>query len=175
MKKFAVITIAVVLVGVMSVGAFAYYGGRNGRGGMMYGGRGGMMYGDRDEMYGPRGGMMYGGPGRMQGRGPGSRWNATPENCPCGRYEYGNTSRPGWNRPGQPGTDVQMISEDKAKEVAETYLQKYLSGYTIDKIEKDNWRPMYFVTIKGENDALQQMLIHGFSGQVMHVFPLTAE
>ena len=43
MKKFTVITIVVVFVGMMSVGAFAH--GGYGRGGMMYGGQGGMMYG----------------------------------------------------------------------------------------------------------------------------------
>ena len=68
-----------------------------------------------------------------------------------------------------------MITEDKAKEVAETYVKQYLSGYTIDKIEKDNWRPLYFVTSKGENNAEQVMTIQGFSGQVMHVFPTTTE
>jgi hypothetical protein len=165
MKKLTVITIAVVFVGVMSVGAFAYHGGGYGR---MHGGRGRMMYGDQ-------GGMMYGGPGQMQGRGMAKRWNATPETCPCGGYGYGNATRPGWKRPGQQGTSFQMIAEDTVKEAAETYLQTYLSGYTIDKIEKDEWRPLYVVTIKGENEALQQMLIHGFSGQVMHVFPKPAE
>jgi len=167
MKKLTVITIVVVLVGVMSVGVFAH-GGGYGRGGMMHGGRGRMMYGDQ-------GGMMYGAPGRMQGRGMTNRWNAAPETCPCGGYGYGNATRPGWKSPGQQGTSFQMISEDRVKEAAEAYLQKYLPGYTIDKIEKDDWRPMYFVTIKGENETLQQMLIHGFSGEVMHVFPKTAE
>ena len=52
------------------------------------------------------------------------------------------------------------------------YVNKYLTGYTIDKVEKDNWRPLYFVTIKGANDVVQQLTIHGFSGQVMRVFPL---
>ncbi len=80
--------------------------------------------------------------------------------------------------PGQPGTAQQapqMISEEKAKEVAETYIKQYLPGYTIDKVEKDNWRPMYFVTAKGENDAVLQLVVHGFVGQVMNVFPKTVE
>ena len=64
-----------------------------------------------------------------------------------------------------------MITEDKAKEVAQEYLNKYLSAYSIDKVEKDSWRPLYFVTIKGENDAAQTMVVHGFSGQVVNVFP----
>jgi hypothetical protein len=78
-----------------------------------------------------------------------------------------------WNTSGQPGTVSQMIAEDKAKEVAETFISQYLPGYAIDKIEKDNWRPVYIVTIKGENNAEMQMLIHGFVGQVMHLFPKT--
>jgi len=64
---------------------------------------------------------------------------------------------------------------NKAKEVAEAYVKQYLSSYTIDKIEKDNWRPLYVVTLKGENNAELQMLIHGFGGQVMHLLPKTIE
>jgi len=165
MKKLVGIAIVVGLIGVLSVGAYAYYGHQ---GGMMYGSRGGMMYG------GPRGGRMYG-PGWMQGRGPGGRWNAAPETCPCGAFGNWNTARPGWNAPGQSETAPQVITEDKAKEVAEAYVKQYLPGYTIDKIEKDNWRPLYFVTIKGANNAEQVITIHGFGGQVMHVFPKTVE
>ncbi len=172
MKKLVTIAIVVGLIGVLSVGAYAHYRGYDDRrpgGRMMYGSRGGMMYG-------PRGGGMYG-PGWMQGRTPGGRWDAAPETCPCGGSgPQGGWSR--WNTPDQSGTAPQapqMITEDKAKEVAETYVKQYLPGYTIDKIEKDNWRPLYFVTIKGVNDVEQLLTIHGFSGQVMHVFPKTTE
>lgn len=136
MKKLITIAVVVGLIGVLSVGAYAYYG--------------------------PRGGMMDGSSWK-QGRAPGSRH---------GHWQDG-WSR--WNAPNQPGTSQQasqMITEDKAKEVAEAYITQYLPGYTIDKIEKDNWRPLYFVTIKGANDAIQQLTVHGFAGQVMHVFPL---
>ena len=78
-----------------------------------------------------------------------------------------------WNTSGQFGTAPEMIAEDKAKEVAETFISQYLTRYAIDKIEKDNWRPVYIVTIKGANNAEMQMLIHGFVGQVMHLFPKT--
>ena len=71
------------------------------------------------------------------------------------------------------GTTPELITEDNAKEAAQAYLDKYLSGYTIEKVEKGAWRPMYFVTIKGANDAKQIMAIQGFSGQVMHVSPVT--
>lgn len=94
-------------------------------------------------MYGQRGMGMRGGKGR--------------QNCPC----LAN------------GATAELITEEKAKEAAQTYIDKYLSGYAIEKVAKDNWRPMYLVTIKGANDVQQTMLIQGFSGQVMHVFPVT--
>ncbi|MCP4402471.1 MAG: hypothetical protein GY801_34830, partial [bacterium] len=65
----------------------------------------------------------------------------------------------------------EMLSEDTVKETALEYLGKYLSGYSIDTVEKDAWRPLYVVTVKGENGAVQKMIVHGFSGQVMHVSP----
>jgi len=157
MKKLVVITLAVALIGVLGAEAYAYYGPRGG-------------------MHGHRGGMH----GRTwkQGRAPGSRWNVSPETCPYCGYGPWNAARPGWNAPAQSGTApqaLQIITEEKAKEVAEAYVKQYLSGYTVDKIEKDSWRPLYFVTIKGANDAEQVLTIHGFAGQVMHVFPKTIE
>lgn len=177
MKKVVVITIAVVVVGMLSVGAYAHYQDyqNNRRGGWMMSNNQTGMYGPQGKMDGPRGRMMMsGGRGQMQNRGPQGKWNTNTATYPRGQYD--NTAQPGWRR-NAPNTDqtAQMINEEKAKEVAQAYLDKYLSGYTIDKIEKDSWRPMFFVTLKGENDALQQMTIHGFSGQVMHVFPQTAE
>jgi hypothetical protein len=67
------------------------------------------------------------------------------------------------------------MPEEQIKEAADAYISQYLTGYTIDTIEKDSWRPMYFVTVKGPNDAVQQMAIHGLSGQVMHVYPLAPD
>lgn len=81
------------------------------------------------------------------------------QNCPC----LAN---------GANGTAAALITEEKAKEAAQTYLDKYLTGYTIEKVEKDSWRPMYVVTIKGANDVQQTIMIQGFSGQIMHVFPV---
>lgn len=159
MKKTIVIIAIAAFVVTVSVAAYAHYEGYNNRGWGMHSPRGAMMYGGRGGMYAPV---------QMRGRGPGSRWNASPEaTCPCGRD--GN-----WNAPAQSETANQMITEDKAKEAAQEYLNKYLSGYTIDTIEKDSWRPLFFVTIKGENDAVQTMVVHGFSGQVINVFPQTA-
>ncbi len=114
--------------------------------------RGGMM-----RQGGGRGGMMHqGGRGGMMMRGG----KGQQQNCPC----LAN---------GADGKAAELITEDKAKEAAQTYIDKYLSGYAIEKVEKDDRRPMYFVTIKGANDVQQTMAIQGFSGQVMHVFPVT--
>ncbi len=112
----------------------------------------------------------------------GGRWNNNPnwqgkpmgqpmmQQRGCGPMMRG-WSR--WNTTEQTAAAPQMIAEDKAKEAAETYINQYLPGYAIDKIEKDSWRPVYIATIKGANNAEMQMFIHGFAGQVMHVFPKT--
>jgi hypothetical protein len=114
--------------------------------------------------YEHRGGMMSGqregrGPGWMHDRGPGDRGDQDATSCPCGRD----------------GKQTQMITEDKAKEAAQTFVTQYLPSYTIDKIEKNDRRPMYVVTVKGQNGAELQMLLRGFDGQVMHLFPKLAE
>lgn len=180
MKKTLVMIVVAVLVVTVSVGAYAQYEnyGRRGGGmrhgaqnpqmtpqqqGGMYGPRGGMMAGQRGSMMaGPRGGMMMYGPGYQE--------NMTPENCPCGRGYGWNT----WKNQ-QAAAAPQMATEEQARTAAEEYIQKYLPGYTVDSLQKDAWRPLYVVTIKGANDVKQQMLIHGFGAQVMHVFPKTAE
>lgn len=175
MKKSIVIVTVVALVAVVSVGAYAY-GGRNnvqrGRGMGMSGQRGGMMYNQQGGMMRQQGGMMY----NQQVQGMGGRWNASPATCPYGNYANQNMARPGWNAQGQQqGTVPELITEEKAKEVAEEYLKTYLAGYTVENIEKDARRPLYIVSLKGENDAEMQMTIHGFGAQVMHVFAKPAE
>ena len=106
----------------------------------------------RGAMHGQHGGMM------KQGRGMMMR-GQNRQDCPCLKGD----------------ATAELITADKAKEVAQAYLDKYLTGYTIEKIEKDNWRPMYFAAIKNANGAEQVMWIHGFSAQVMRVFPKTTE
>ena len=106
----------------------------------------------RGAMRGQHGGMM------KQGRGMMMR-GQNRQDCPCLKGD----------------ATAELITADKAKEVAQAYLDKYLTGYTIEKIEKDNWRPMYFAAIKSANGAEQVMRIHGFSAQVMRVFPKTTE
>ena len=106
----------------------------------------------RGAMRGQHGGMM------KQGRGMMMR-GQNRQDCPCLKGD----------------ATAELITADKAKEVAQAYLDKYLTGYTIEKIEKDSWRPMYLAAIKSANGAEQVMWIHGFSAQVMHVFPKTTE
>jgi hypothetical protein len=166
MKKFGMIALVVAVVSALSVGAFAYYRGNQGQGrqpGQMMMQQGGM---------GGRGGMMQ--QGGMGGRGMMSR--NMGQDCTCGMNDgqQAPMMRGGRGQMNAP-TTTEMITEDKAKAAAEEYLAKYLTGYTIEKIEKDEWRPMYFVTITGANDVKQMMAIHGYSGQVMHVFPAPAE
>lgn len=165
MKKSVIILTVAALVMTIGMSAYAYYGHRgvvnNGAWGGMYH-RGGMMYGGRGGMQSPRGGMTYG--------GRSGKWNAAPNaTCPCGTYGPGYA--PGMTPQTAP-QPVQTISEEKAREAAETYVTQYLPGYTVESVAKDSWRPLYVVTLKGEN-AEQIMTIHGFSGTVMHVFPKT--
>jgi len=155
MKKLVVITLVVGLIGVLSLGAYAYHGQRGG-------------------MMGERGGMM-GGQGWMHDKDRGDRGDHDANFCPRGGYDQQNQTCPRWNEKGQPGTAPQIITEDKAKEAAQAFITQYLPGYTIDKIEKNDRHPLYVVTLKGQNGAELQMLIRGFDGQVMHIFPKAAE
>ena len=68
-----------------------------------------------------------------------------------------------------------MITEENVSEVAGEFVAKNFPEYTVSSIEKDDWRPLYFVTITGGDDAEQVMTIHGFTGQVMRIFPKAAE
>ena len=161
----------------------------------MYGPRGNMMDNQSNQMYGPRGGMMQNAPqnqqmpmqgGRgsmMHGRRGGMRGGMnTPNqqykgNAPCCEAcpYYDGTNQNAPVQPGQRPQTSQMITEDKVKEVAEEFVAKNFPEYSVESVEKDDWRPLYFVTIKGANDAEQVMTVHGFSGQVMNIFPKTEE
>jgi len=164
------------LVVTVSVGAYAHYENYSRRGGwMQYGAQNPQMEPQQGGMYSSRGHKMYGHWGGMM-YGPGYKGNVTPENCPCGGGYGWNAVRSGWNAQNQQQRTVpQIVTEEQAKTAAEEYIQKYLSSYTVENIEKDSWRPLYFVTIKDANEVEQQMVIHGFNGQVMHVFPKTTE
>lgn len=191
MKKFTVFTLVVVLVSAVSIGVFAY-GPRGGKSDNvpqqgMYGPRSGMMQNQSNQMHGGRGGMMqnapqnqqmpmHGGRGGMRGskNAPNQQFKGNAQRgayCPC--YDGANQNAPA--QPGQRPQVSQMIAEDKVKEVAEEFVAKNFPEYSVASVEKDDWRPLYFVTIKGANDAEQVMTVHGFSGQVMHIFPKTSD
>jgi hypothetical protein len=155
MKKLLIIVLAVGLLAAVSIGAYAHGGGRKNYGRGMYGGP---MMG-----WGHGSGPMMGGRGVRGGYGY------------CGGYSPTQRGWSGWNAPGQTDTTSQLITEAQARESAEAYINQYLPGYTIEKVAKDEWRPMYAVTLKSDNGAEQQMWIRGFDGQVMHVIPKTAE
>lgn len=151
MKKLGILAMIIGLVAAMSVGVYAHGGGWG-----FYGGRGG-----------------YGGP--MMGGGPGygpmmGGWGAGGGYGYCGGYAQGQR-RWGWNAPGQTDSAPQLVPEEQVKQSVEAYINQYLPGYAVEKIEKDQWRPMYIVTIKGENETEQQVWVRGFDGLVMHVFP----
>lgn len=94
-----------------------------------------------------------------------------------GRGSYGGHMMDGWGRnvPEQSGTPQQVLSEEQLKDAAQNYIDQYLPGYAIERIEQDQWRPIHYVTLKGENDAELQLFINSFNGQVMHVFSVPAE
>lgn len=171
MKQFIVGVVVIALV--MTAGFEVYAGkgaskkGNSDRQGRMFQGGG---YGPgammRDGVYGP-GAMMQGGtygPGWMHREavaGENTGWI-----CPM---------LSGQVQPGTPGAALEMITEEKAQEVVDAFVQKSLPGYTVESVKKDDWRPMYFATVKGENDSALTLVVHGFSGQVMSVFPQVSE
>ena len=73
----------------------------------------------------------------------------------------------------QPGQDP--ISEDQAKEAAETFVATYLPGYSIDIIEQEEQCPCYLVTVKQASGVTLQVLIDGYSGEAHHLFIPTEE
>jgi hypothetical protein len=162
MKKAIVMFAVIALIVTISVGAYAHYRAYDHRGWKIYGPQGSYQSG----RYGHRGGMHNS--GMIRGR-----FNQFPRYCDG--YGPGQSRWSQGNAPAQQGTVAQMITEEKAKEIAEAHVKQYFPGYTINTIEKDSWRPLYFVTIQGENTAELQVVIHGFGGQVIHVFPKTAE
>ncbi len=164
MKKVAFVVVAVGIIAAVGIGAYAHGGGRE----WNNVGRGGHMMGDWNS-----GHMMGGGygPGHMMGD-----WDDDDGQWHCGGYGPG-AMMGGWNRnaPGQSETAPQALTEDQVKESVQTYVDQYLPGYTIETLEQDQWRPMYYAKLKGENDAELQLFVNSFNGQVMHVFAVPTE
>lgn len=99
-------------------------------------------------MMGP--GMM--GPGMMGGQG----WHAGGYGCPG----------MGWNGQGQAPA---QLTPEKAKEAAQTYVDQYLQGFTVDKVLSFTGMggmTMYSVEIKGPKDELRTLHVNPW-GNVM--------
>lgn len=87
--------------------------------------------------------------------------------CAHGNGEEAHHTEP------QPGQEP--ISEDQAREAAETFLATYLPGYSIDTIAQEEQCPCYLVTVKQANGVALQVMVDGYSGEVHHLFIPTAE
>lgn len=94
---------------------------------------------------GPRGGM---GPGMMWGRGPG--WTAGGP--PCAEFA---------------GTPAE-ITEEKAKELATAYADKYLKGFTVERVLPFTGRihTMYSVELKNSAGEIRTLNVNPW-GNVM--------
>jgi len=107
-------------------------------------------------------GMMgpYGYPGQM---GPGMGWGQMGPGmmggygCP-GAMGYG----PGWGQ-GVPGP---AVTEDQAKQQAQEYADKYLKGFTVDKVLPITGMgmPMYSVELKGPQGEMRMLHVNPWGG-----------
>jgi len=115
--------------------------------------------------YGPGwrgGGWGYGmGPGWGQGMGPGMMgpgygWaqGAGPGACPG----YGN---PEYAPP-------ESVSADQAKQIATQYVEKYMSGFTVERVLPSTGMPrtMYGVELKGPKGETRYLRINPWGGVV---------
>jgi hypothetical protein len=66
------------------------------------------------------------------------------------------------------GTAATPITEEKARELAETYATKYLPGFAVDKVlpVTSRFHTMYSVELKGPNDEVRVLHVNPF-GVVM--------
>ncbi len=107
--------------------------------------------------YGPRGAMMGMGPQMM---GPG--WQGGPMGP--GRMGGGGAGCPGMAAaPGAAETPQATITEEKAKELATAYADKYFKGFTIERV----------LPFEGRRGTAYQVELKGPKGEkrVLHVNP----
>ena len=107
--------------------------------------------------YGPRGAMMGMGPQMM---GPG--WQGGPMGP--GRMGGGGAGCPGMAAaPGAAETPQAAITEEKAKELATAYADKYFKGFTIERV----------LPFEGRRGTAYQVELKGPKGEkrVLHVNP----
>jgi len=95
--------------------------------------------------------QMGGGPGRGMGRGMGPGMMGGGTGCP-----------------GVETTTATEVTEDKAKELAQQYADKYLSGFTVDKVLPFTGmrHTMYSVELKNAAGEVRTIHVNPF-GNVM--------
>jgi hypothetical protein len=105
--------------------------------------------------WGPGYGMHWGGPGWMAwgpGGGPGAGGPGAGGPCP-GAATAGDTTT--------------AVTEEKAKEIAEQYVAKYLKGYKVEKVlpftGMRGWTA-YSVELKGPNDEVRTLHVNPWGG-----------
>jgi hypothetical protein len=102
------------------------------------------------------------GPGMMGGwGGPGMGWRAG-----AGPGGFGPGACPMWGaaQPGAPAPE--QISEEKAKELATEYANKYLQGYTVERVLPFTGRlhTMYQAELKGPKGETRYLHITPWGG-----------
>ena len=106
--------------------------------------------------YGP--GWGGGGPGWGPGMmGPGYGWRGMGPGMMYGCPEYGGSEY---------GPSEAAISVDKAKEIAKEYTEKYLKGFTVERVLPFTGmrNTMYGVELKGPKDEVRYLHINPWGG-----------
>lgn len=100
--------------------------------------------------------MMGGGRGWMAGGGSGSMMGR-------GGPEYGAEACPAWSA-GEAGTEA--ITEEKAKELATEYANKYFAGFTVERVLPftGRFRTMYQVELRGPKGETRYLHVNPWGG-----------
>ncbi len=100
-------------------------------------------------MGGGRGGMTGGGWGPMMGHG--------------GPAYGGSEACPAWST-GEPGTEA--ITEEKAKDLATEYANKYFAGFTVERVLPftGRFRTMYQVELRGPKGETRYLHVNPWGG-----------
>jgi hypothetical protein len=122
--------------------------------------------------YGPRMGM---GPGWAAPGEPGP--HAMPGRMGMMRGRMAGSACPGFGAagPAEPGAPAEAITEDKAKELATAYADKYFKGYTVERVLpfQGRWATAYQVELKGPKGERRLLHVNPW-GHVRPFGPLAA-
>ena len=64
-----------------------------------------------------------------------------------------------------------VITKERATEVAQAFIDRYLPEYTIDGVEKEDGGKIYLVTMTRRNGAKLHVKVHGHDGKVLSLYP----